>query len=290
MPSNGNPTLESQGFMNNTFLPLPRINSQGYNPKDMFSNHNFNNRGDLLNNNLNSILLNEEIREYSVMIDSKDRNYHIYPNPFSYEVKFAPLPKSRSRISGREVVYDEPSPTINDNFVNVRYIKLDTAILPIYNSTKMNHQVNQTHVDHNRTLNDLLYVVLSIGDYNDNNYRSTNDVLSDSFAVIYNDGNVSDTHYRGVTTNGIKIFQQINWQKIDKLKINFMDPYGKLLNCTHLNKNVTTNYECQCNDINEPESSCYYHNIFHPLNPLFQHHLQFKIGVVEPRLNKLTFY
>lgn len=296
---NNNNTLlgqNSHAFLKTAFNPLPTMPVQGYDPKDMFNNHNFTNRNDLLHNNLNSILLNEEIREYSVMIDSKDRNYQVYSDPFCYEVKFGPLPKSRERINGKIVTYEDPAPVINDNFINVRYIRLETAILPLYTKTRF---INEMHddepvqtwkVDTTRPLTDLMYVVLSIGDYNDNNYRSTNDVLSDSFAVIYYDGKISNTHYKGITFNGIKIFQQDQLAKIDKLKINFMDPYGHLLACSHLDKNIKSNCVCTCDDPDgDNETKCFIHNLCHPLNPIFQHHLQFKIGVVEPRLNKLTF-
>ena len=299
VPSNSNsqPGLNSQGFFETAFNPLPTMPVQGYDPKSIFDNHNFVNRNNLLHNNLKNILLNEEIREYSVMIDSKDRNYQAYPDPFSYEVRFGPLPKSRERINGRIVTYEDPAPVINDNFINVRYIKLDTAILPLYTRTRVVNQLRNDEpvklwkVDTTRSLPDLMYIVLSIGDYSDNNYRSTNDVLADSFAVIYYDGKVSNTHYKGETSNGIKIFQQDQLAKIDKLKINFMDPYGCLLGCRHLNRDIRSNCVCSCDDPDgDDETECYLHNLCHPLNPIFQHHLQFKIGVVEPRLNKLTFH
>lgn len=286
----------SQAFFKTAFNPLPTVLTQGYDPKDMFNNHNFVNKNDILHNNLNSILLNEEIREYSVMIDSKDRNYQVYPDPFCYEVKFGPLPKSRERINGKIVTYEDPAPIINDNFINVRYIKLETAILPLYNKTRIVNEICDNEpkqiykVDITRSLPDLMYIVLSIGDYNDNNYRSTNDVLADSFAVIYYDGKISNTHYKGITSTGIKIFQQDQLGKIDKLKINFMDPYGRLLVCRHMDKNIKSNCICICdNPDGDDETNCFIHNLCHPLNPIFQHHLQFKIGVSEPRLNKLTF-
>lgn len=307
-PSNQIPSANYNGYdpknlSNNgesfqkSFTPLPTINYNGYDPKSLFNNNNFNNNGNILHNNLKSILLNEEIREYSVMIDSKDRNYQIYPDPFSYEVRFNPIFKSRNRVNGRIVTYEDPAPTINDNFINVRYIKLDSVILPFYTKTRYIYDKNDTDtlikshiVDTKRSLTDNLYIVLSIGDYNDNNYRSTNDVLSDSFAVIYYDGKVSNTHYKGITSNGIKIFQQDQLAKIDKLKINFTDPYGRLLMCNHLDKNIQSNLECICEDPDgDNDTHCFIHNLSHPLNPIFQHHLQFKIGVVEPRLHKKTF-
>ena len=299
MANNLNPALVGQGNFNTVFNQSPNIQTNGYDPKGLFCNHNFMNRGDLLNNNLKSIILNEEIREYSVMIDSKDRNYQVYPDPFTYEVKFNPLPSSREKINGKIVVHQEPAPTINDNFTNVRYIKLESVILPFYNKIKMVEDLDDDgdpigifpKVDTYHPLTDDLYTVLSLGgEYSDPNYRSTNDVLADSFATIYYDSKISNTHFIGYTGNGTKIFPLDQLAKIDKLKISFMDPYGEPLRCRHVDKRIQSNLICTCDDPEgDDDTDCFKHNIYHPLNPIFQHHLHFKIGVIEPRLNKKIF-
>ena len=277
------------------FSMRPTIN--GYDPKSSFQNHNFVNHRNLIHNNLQDILLHEEVREYSVIIDSKDRNYQIYPDPFNFDVKFNPLPKSREKINGKYIIYEEPSPIINDNFQNVRYIKLETALLPLYNGVRLmkektedNDIISRWKVDTYKPITDNLYIVLSIGEYKDVNYKSTNDVLADSFATIYFDKKINETHYRGFTGNGVKIFPQDQLAKIDKLKISFMDPYGNPIICSHVNKDIKSDMECLCEDPEgDDETDCFKHNLFHPLNPIFQNHLQLKIGVIEPRLSKKNF-
>lgn len=296
-PNNYNISFPNQNNFSTAFNPLPVIPFQGNDPKSMFSNNNFTNRNDILHNNLQSALLNEDIREYSVIIDSKDRNYQIYPDPFNYEVKFNPLPKSREYIDGKYVVYEEPAPVINDSFNNVRYIKLETVLLPLYTKVWQTEEKNENDeivpvwkVNTRKKMSDNLYIVLSIGEYKDVNYRSTNDVLGDSFATIYFDKTVSNTHYSGFTNNGVKFFPKDQLAKIDKLKISFMDPYGNSFCCPHVNKEIKSNMECTCEDPDgDEDTDCFEHNLFHPLNPIFQHHLQFKVGVVEPRLSKKNF-
>lgn len=297
VPMAHNLMISKQGNFQTAFNALPTIQSYGQDPKSMFNNHNFTNKNNILHNNLSNIILNEEIREYSVMIDSKDRNYQVYPDPFNYEVKFHPLPKSREKINGKFIVYEEPAPIINDNFTNVRYIKLEEMILPFYTKIKAVDEINDNDeivktwkVDITKPLTNEFYIVLSLGEYADDNYKSTNDVLSDSFATIYFSSKANDTHYFGKTANGIKIFPADQLAKIDKLKISFMDPYGKPIKCHHVDKRIKSNPECICeNPEGDDDTDCFRHNLFHPLNPIFQHHLHFKVGVVEPRLNKLTF-
>lgn len=293
-----NSSNNKYGDFSNVFNSNPSLNIQGYDPKTQFRNNNFINSNNLLHNNLSENLMNEEVREYSVIIDSKDRNYQVFPDPFNYEVTFAPLPKSKEVVNGKTVVYEQPNPVINDNLKNVKYIKLQEIILPLYNKIRFEQQLDDYDntvetplVDIANPLTNSMYIVLSLGDqYNDGNYLCTNDVLSDGFATVYFDSKANDTHYFGCTSNGIKIFPQDQLAKIDKFRIRFTDPYGNLIKCEHVDKRIMSNMECTCEDPTGDENTdCFKHNIFHPLNPIFQHHLHFKIGVVIPRLSKKTF-
>lgn len=302
---NNKPNYNSYSNFQNAFNPLPQMKINGTNPKSFFTNNDFVNDNQLLHNNINKNVINEEIREYSIIIDSKDRNYQVYPDPFSYEVKFNPLPKTRELVNGKYVSFEEPNPIINDNIKNVRYIKLQEIILPIYNKITFIHNNNQDdsteesngelngewRVDVTKPLTDNMYVVLSLGDnYHDDNYLCTNDVLSNSFATVYYDSKLNDTHYFGFTSNGIKFFPPDQLAKIDKFKISFVDPYGNPIKCSHVNKAIMSDMECTCEDPDgDYGTDCFKHNLFHPLNPIFQSHLHFKIGVVQPRLNKLNF-
>lgn len=300
-PVNVNNQPDSFGNYNTAFNPVQQIQFNGIQPKGMFKNHAFMNRGGMLHNNLYDILLNEEIREYSVLIDSKDRNYQVYPNPFSYDVKFSPLPASKVKVGKRYISHEDPNPTINEAFTNVRYVVLEDIILPFFTKIKgVNKQViredggldvaKEWKLDTSRPLTEYLYIVLTIDQYNDVNIRSTNDVLSDSFATIYYDYATNGTHYMGTSDNGIKIFRQDQLGNITNWKINFTDPYGQSLNCDHLDKTIRTNLECTCDeDTDEINPDCFRHNLYHPLNPIFQHHMHFRVGVVEPRLGKMTF-
>ena len=284
--------------LNTVFSPQNPVNYHGYDPSVRFNNNNFTNPNTLVHNNLSDIILNEEIREYSVMIDSKDRNYQVYPDPYNYEVKLGPLPRITTQVGDSYEVYEDPAPTINHSFKNVRYIKLAKAILPIFNRVRLytecqddNSIVESYKVDVHKPVTNNLYTVLSIGkQFSDISYFSTNDLLSSSFATIYYDSKVNSTHYFGCMANGLKIFPQDQLGQIDRMQVNFMDPYGYPMTCEHVNPDIMSDMICTCEDPEGDEyTDCFKHNLFHPLNPIFQHHLHFKIGVVEPRLNKLTF-
>jgi len=300
-PANTGEQPDAFGNYNTIFNPAKQIQFNGIDPKGIFKNHAFMNRGGMLHNNLYDILLHEEIREYSVMIDSKDRNYQVYPNPFKYEVKFSPLPSSKIKVGKHYKSYEDPNPTINEAFTNVRYIVLEDIVLPFFTKIKgVNKKIirddggsdvaKEWKIDTSRPITEYLYVVLTIEQYNDVNIRSTNDVLSDSFATIYFNYATNATHYFGMSNNGIKIFQQDQLGTITNWKVNFTDPYGMPLSCDHLNKNIKSNLVCTCDeDSDKIDPDCFRHNLYHPLNPMFQHHMHFRVGVVEPRLGKMTF-
>lgn len=289
-PNNYNKAFESLKPQN--YVPF-----NGVKPKDMFLNKNFVNDNSIFDNNLHKNLLAEEIKEYTVMIDSKDRNYQIFPNPYHYDVVFSPLPNVKRFVDGKAVTYETPNPTINTGFTNVRYIKLEMTILPFYNKIcKKTRKLDEPNkfglddyvidefVDVHNPVTENLYTVLMIEEYKDVNYKSTNDVLSDSFCTIYYDGKINDSHYKGETYSAIKIFPPDQLGKIDKFRIRFLDPYGCELSVNHLDPSLKSGMTCCCG--NEDESCCFKHNLNHPLNPLWQNHLQFKIGVVEQYLNK----
>lgn len=284
-PSNlGQITAPYENF-NTAFNPARSIPFNGHQPKAMFNNHGFVNRGDLLHNDLYDNILHEEIREYSILIDSKDRDFSVYPNPFCYKVTFNPLPTTK--INGR-VIHETPNPVIHENLCNVRYIALEEAILPFYTRIKCNKDDSQLNLS--KSLTDYLYIVLDIKEYCNINHRSTNDTLSDSFATIYYDETVNATHYMGRTRGGIKVFQPDQLGIINSFDINFKNPYGEILNVNHFDDAIGSVDACNCDEeIGYIADNCFQHNLYHPLFPAFQHHLHFRVGVVEARLNKQTF-
>jgi hypothetical protein len=298
MPIQSNNNGYNKNSFGTVFNPLPNIPFNGYDPKSLFDNHNFVNSNNLLHNNLHNIILNEKIREYSVLIDSKDRNYQAYPDPFHYTVSFNPLPSKTEIVNGKKVVYETPNPIVQGNFDNVRYIKLEDIFLPIFTKVTKKCEINEDGnkimvdaIDGRYLLPDDIYNVLTIKEYTDVNNRSTNDVLNDSFATVYYDYRINETHYHGYTKNGIKIFAEDDLATINKFRIDFYDQYGKPLRVPSIDKNIISDTECDCDedDINDPNNNCFRHNLHHPLNPIFQHHIHFKIGVVEPHLNKKVF-
>lgn len=71
----------------------------------------------LIHHNVTETTSVENLIEYTIVIDSGDRNYSKYPNPFNYRVYFNPP-------AGTTDAY------VHRSFENVKYIKMETGILP----------------------------------------------------------------------------------------------------------------------------------------------------------------
>jgi hypothetical protein len=267
----------------NAFSPLPPINVNGIDPTLNFRNNNFKNSNTLMQNNLADNILIEDIKEYSIYIDSKDRNYEVFPNPFKYKVTFKPPSPLNEIIKGVRYKSETPNPTIDDNLKNVKYIRLEHIMLPYY------YKIKENELDRNYSMLDNLYFILNIDEFNGENRYATNDILAKSFGVVYHDYNYNQTHFVGVTKNTKYVFPPDNLGKIDSLTINITDPFGNIYNPDHLDKKIKTCMGCICDQYEEAKEECYFHSLKHPLNPMFQNHIHLKVGVVEPKMNKLTF-
>lgn len=296
---------------NRAFTPNQEIKFNGNDPKSGFTNNNFKNPNTFIHNDIYDNVLNEWIREYSMIIDSKDRNYEVYPNPFEFTVEIAPLPQRKG--------YTRPTPFIDCNIKNIKYIRLDTAMLPLY------YRSIDGKVDINRTLTDDLYNLIHIKELEGENKYSTNDVLTRSFAPLYydRDAGKGKTHFLALPkTEAVYEFPPDQLGELKKLTISITDPYGNVYKPNNLSKKFECERYCQCSDetlelyeernerIKElkriertdeqekeykqliklnMEINCCIHNLSHPWNPIYQNHLHFKIGVVIPRPNKITF-
>jgi len=266
------------------YSPSVPLDVNGWDPTSGFTNKNFKNQNDIMINNLGVNVLDEHIKEYSILIDSKDRNYKAYPNPFKYKVKFGPLPSKAESVDGKFVVHTDTTPYIYNVYNNIRYIKLETVLLPYF------YREKDGKVDPRFALTNHLYNLVHIDEYTDVNQNSTNDVLMSSFGICYYDYRINETHFAGNPLNAIKIFPPDKLATLKSLSLSITDPNGKVYDPVHLDKSLETGRECLCEEDEEYEDECYIHSIKHPLNPIFQNHFHFKIGVVEPNFNKKVFY
>jgi len=82
-----------------------------------YLNNNEFNKPKLIYNNISDKISVDILVEYIIMIESIDRDIEKFPNPFKYKIYFNPVAQTKDAY-------------IYKTFENVKYIKLETAILP----------------------------------------------------------------------------------------------------------------------------------------------------------------
>lgn len=302
--NSGNASYESYNNPNNSFYDAFKPNQTVVNMR------NFQNKNDVLFNNIENNVLEQSIYEYTIQIDTADRDYSIYPNPFSVRVIFKPTPHSFDRK--RCIKYaGSPEPTIACDFENVKYIKLDSIILPRISSLKKIHisdcelassseernvfNVADTPLvnkikwiyDEQACLDAYRYLILDIPEIPDTYIYGTNKKLSNTFGMIYNYRNVSTRYYAGETYGCYKIYPKAQLGNITSLTLNLYDANGDCININGLDPTICTPKRCICNDASfrEHVGKCVCSYLNHPLNPAFQILYTFKIGVLSNDIN-----
>lgn len=266
----------------------------------------YTNKNNTLHNNINDTILDEHIVEYRVNIDSLDRDIKTYPDPFSFTVKFNPLSSGTLRTEviekGKMTTINEyfhgaPGPHINKEFRNVKYIKLDTIVLP--QATKFKEKDGHIIIDHDYSLMDDRFIVLVIKELDDSTgtriYSTSDDGIrydSDDkvvnppqpFGLIFPDKHLGRKFYLGTPYYSSRVYNSSQLGNIKQLTIQFYDSCGKLLKVDDLlNYQQLRRLELENKPISPSDPR-------HPLYKNIQVHLSFIIGVVEPQVSTNTKY
>lgn len=291
----------------NNFTPSTTVNgindSNNYDaafvsPVPLIQNMNTFNQGNVLHNNLKNNLLEENITEYIINIDSLDRDVNVYPNPYNFAVTFNPNSSSVRQVRRYEngkMVYDEvkfggaAQPFINKEFRNVKYIKINDVILPQYGNIVFNEEANKYVLDKNCKLIDDRFIMISIDELSSYNSRIYNTSESSDrinyetgqslkvpspFCSVYPDAKYGKYfYYADIMGGGIQVFKNNRLGNISKLTFCLHDSYGVPLSVNCLGEGKF--------------SSCDLRNPMHKYHQVF---ISITIGVVENDLSTNVKY
>lgn len=301
-------TTNTQNLMKN--LPSMSNFNKAYQPNtQMIEPINYVNQNNLIHNNVSDHVLDEHVVEYRINIDSLDRDISVYRDPFKFTVKFNPSSNSiyhtkvrtNSKNNKKETKLVEsllkgsPRPHINKEFKNVKYVKLDSVILPQYSGIK---EVDGEYVfDKSKFLVDDRFVVLRIKELDDDKGIRVYDTGDGSirvddngsshpypkpFGIIFPDKLLGRNYYTGTPYHASKIYRNSTLGNITQLTIEFFDSCGAPIRIDDLFDNVKLD---KCSEEgNELPTS----DLRHPLNKKIQVHLSLIIGVVEGQINTNT--
>lgn len=143
-----NPPLNNPNSFNYNFTPsTPLIDQQ-----------QTNNQHNTIHDNLKDNIKNETIKEYQITVDTIDRNIVMYPNPYSFKLTM-----------GNNI--EMYTPNLNRMFRNVKYLKIDSVIMPIsYNDNKLTNE---------------RFILLQLNNINSSSQLGTNTALNKPSIILY---------------------------------------------------------------------------------------------------------
>ncbi len=310
----GNPNnlfnpISTNTMYNMSMNPSMTNFSKAYTPNDpIIEKIDYINKNKIIHNNVGDNVLDEHVVEYRINIDSLDRDIKTYPDPFSFTVKFNPTGSStiqteeyvdqKDKSKGTKIVESRfdgaPSPVINKEFKNVKYIKLENVILPQFSKLK-EKQDGTYEFDPSSHLVTERFVLLVIKELDCQRvYTTSNNVTRVSedgkcytpptpFALIIPDKLLGLNYYSGTSYYGSKIYKNSVLGNVNILTINFYDSTGLPLKYNNLfTYDDLQEYEYENGD---PLPIT---DLRHPYNKRIQTSLSLIIGVVESQINTNT--
>ena len=237
-------------FQNNT----NNSNYPFHNVQNAQPSIDFRNKNNVMVNNLNDNLLKESITEYRLNVDSFDRDIKMYPDPFNFSISFAPVVAGSKVRKEKELnkdpislyskntnyIIDESTLLINTNqssilkdFQNIKFIRIDSLIMPRFNKFIINTVWNWTilerykiDTDEEKSLFNDRYVQLHVRELDDNNNYATNTITDKSF-VIVPDKKWGNHYYKGSPYYAIKMYHDSTLGNLSRLTFDLYDSYGE---------------------------------------------------------------
>lgn len=210
--------------------------SQAYQPNStLIQNQEYKNSNQLIHNNVESNLLNENYIEYTIHVDSGDRNTTVFPNPYNFVLNFGGAGPSRNKFynsTGELQQLDfngAPDPIIDRKFKNVKIVMLDKIFFPKYiGYQRIETSPSVYDYSGNVTLaSKYRYVIVRIQELDNNRMYSTNNYVRDDSFVMYNDKTLGDTNVGVWVASPCKrTYLKSALKNIDKFTIDIVDPKG----------------------------------------------------------------
>ena len=291
-------------FTNPSHYTMNMMNSNqsnfnnAFNPNPNFIPHrDTKNYGNIIVNNVNDNIVSEIVTEYTLHVDSIDRDLTIFPNPYKFTLSLGG-PATTSSSGG------VPDPRIDVSFRNVKYVKLKYLMLPRHinyklvtdgsgNKTYSTYTASDQDAGNKATiLSNYRYLLLRIKEIANDKLYSTNDIIKNDCFVIYRDSNygyaVNDLWF---ATQPVKIFYDNGLQNLSKLTIEILKPDGTPLQVLSSVIDTFTTTSIPNSEINLDQSTANpSSNFYTSFNQDIQTSMEFELGVCENQVNSQKNY
>lgn len=260
----------------------------------IINRHDFRNQHNTLHNNMADSLVNEHVTEYRINIDARNRDATTFPNPFDFTVTFAPPSRqaikekvfvdpndpSKGKTIQTTYVGGTPEPSISRKFKNVKYVKVESIVLPKY--FKVVNDGGTYGLDGSESVDDDRFIVLEIPELRSTNNFGTNTNVENGF-IVFPD-RVYNTMFTGMTFYANRVFDDNALGNINRLTFKIKNSWGEqyaLKIVDPAGKDLPEKLDT------DPANSANLNNVYHKI---FQTHITLVVGVFENNLNTLAKY
>jgi hypothetical protein len=278
---NLNQMNSNQSNFNQSYLPIQNII-----PQRDIKNHN-----NVFHNNINDPIVSEIVTEYTLHIDSADRNTSVYPNPYKFSVSLGGAGQQTIKTNTYSGV---PNPRIDIEFKNIKYVKIKYLTLPrhiVYNITDLSNNIFDTDMGttgfKSTILGNYRYLILRIKELGDDKLYSTNDNIRNNCFILYRDSNYYDAlNDLWIATQPVKIYYDNQLKNnLSKLTFEILTPDFQEFRLKYIDNTSLSNIDY--NYINNPGANS---NFYSTYTPLIQMSMEIEFGVCENQINTQKSY
>jgi len=255
----------------------------------MIERVDFRNQNNMIHNNVGDNVLAEHITEYTIHMDSVDRDISLYYNQFKFTVHFG----------------DTTEPNIERRFKNIKYIKLENVILPTSSAIDLSgNDASGTSMDASGNvyssryiLTDQRYILLKIKELANDRVLSTGNIVKSDTVKLYYDVTLNSYYSSWTTNQNSFVYTNANLGNVKRLSFELYDSNGNQilmftsndngLSGPQLNYNTFYTFDASGNITGEVVAE---NNLNHPLNQNTQMAVTLIFGVVENEVNTNTQY
>lgn len=291
----------SQFSLDNNTYNQSNFNQSYSKIQNVIPQRDIKNYNNVLHNNINDPIVSEIITEYTLHIDSADRDVNVYPNPYKFSVS---LGGAGTRVvkSGNITTTTSgvPNPRIDIEFKNIKYIKIKYLTLPrtilykrIINPSGTEYSVPNIVNDtiSGTILSNYRYLILRIKELDDDKLYSTNDIVKNNCFILYRDSNYHDAiNDLWIATQPVRIYYDNQLRNnLNKLTFEILTPSGEEFRLKYYDPFATPTTKINI-DYNEINTLIPNNNFYTDFTPIIQMSMELEFGVFENQLNTQKSY
>jgi len=265
-PHQMNMSRNNQNNFNNAFQPNTTL----------IPNQTYNNPNNLSHNNVADNFFNEYLIDYTLHIDSADRDISSFPLPYNFILSLGGAGTSREKTFDPKTqnikitnYIGVPNPRIEKNFTNVKYVILEKVFLPKYiiyireypvpGDITLYNYVGDESSGAVQLSKKYRYLAVRVKELDNNRIFSTNNNIRDDSFIIYRDkelGGLSGDVW--ISSPCRRQYLKSSLKNLSKLTLEIVDRTGNLIVPQYLDTTVTPNtiIDVPVSDLDRPEFQC----------------------------------